>query len=72
MNRNEFLDELAEIMMLEDKLTLEMELSSMAQYDSMTQLVILALFEDELNIQISSDDLGDLKTVGDLVSLAGL
>jgi acyl carrier protein len=72
MNKDEFLVELQEIMTLDAPLTDSMELDSLAEYDSMTHLTLLGLFEDEFGKEIESEDLVKLKTVGDLVILAGL
>lgn len=72
MTKEDFLKELVELMMLDTVLSMETELSSIEEYDSMTQLSLLSLFEDELGIQIETDDLIDLETVGDLVKLARL
>ena len=72
MNKDEFLVELQEIMTLDAPLTDSMELDSLASYDSMTHLTLLGLFEDEFGKEIESEDLVKLKTVGDLVILAGL
>lgn len=72
MNKEEFLQELGEIMMLEEQLELSTELETLDAYDSMTHLTLLGLFEDEFGKEIESKDLIALKTVGDLVALAGL
>ena len=72
MNKEEFLQELGEIMMLEEQLELSTELETLDAYDSMTHLTLLGIFEDEFGKVIESKDLIALKTVGDLVALAGL
>ena len=72
MNKEEFLQELMEIMMLEDQLEVSTELESLDAYDSMTHLTLLGIFEDEFGKEIESKDLITLKTVGDLLALAGL
>ena len=72
MNKEEFLQELGEIMMLEEQLELSTELETLSAYDSMTHLTLLGIFEDEFGKEIESEDLIALKTVGDLVALAGL
>ena len=72
MNKEEFLQELGEIMMLEEQLELSTELETLDAYDSMTHLTLLGIFEDEFGKEIESKDLIALKTVGDLVALAGL
>ena len=72
MNKEEFLQELGEIMMLEEQLELSTELETLDAYDSMTHLTLLGIFEDEFGKEIESEDLIALKTVSDLVALAGL
>jgi acyl carrier protein len=72
VNKEEFLQELMEIMMLEDQLEVSTELESLDAYDSMTHLTLLGIFEDEFGKEIESKDLITLKTVGDLLALAGL
>lgn len=72
MNKEEFLQELGEIMMLEEQLESSTELETIAAYDSMTHLTLLSIFEDEFGKEIESKDLIEQKTVGDLVALAGL
>ena len=72
MNKQEFLSELQEIMMLEDALDVDSSLDEIDAYDSMTHLTLLGLFEDEFGKELSSQDLVDAQTVMDLVILAGL
>jgi acyl carrier protein len=72
MNKQEFILELAEIMMLDDVLLESTELGSLSAYDSMTHLTLLSLFEDEFGKEIETEDLTKAKTIAHLVSLAGL
>ena len=58
--------------MLDNPLIDSVELDSLVEYDSMTRLSLLGLFEDELGKKIEPEDLVKLKTVGDLVLLGGL
>lgn len=71
MNKEEFLQELMEIMMLEEQLEVSTELEALDAYDSMTHLTLLGILEDEFGKEIETKDLIALKTVGDLVALAG-
>tara|TARA_B100000780_G_scaffold277876_1_gene249689 strand:+ start:3812 stop:4033 length:222 start_codon:yes stop_codon:yes gene_type:complete len=71
VNKEEFLQELMEIMMLEEQLEVSTELEALDAYDSMTHLTLLGIFEDEFGKEIETKDLIALKTVGDLVALAG-
>jgi len=71
VNKEEFLQELMEIMMLEEQLEVSTELEALDAYDSMTHLTLLGILEDEFGKEIETKDLIALKTVGDLVALAG-
>jgi len=72
MNKQEFIVELTEIMMLDDALLESTELESLSAYDSMTHLTLLSLFEDEFGKEIETEDLLRAKTMADLITLAGL
>jgi|TARA_B110000879_G_scaffold212513_1_gene309142 acyl carrier protein len=72
MNKQEFLSELQEIMMLEEALSEDSELDALQAYDSMTHLTLLSLFEEEFGKELEAQDLIDAKTVNDLLVLAGL
>jgi len=72
MNKEEFLLELQEIMMISEPLELSTDLTTLEAYDSMTHLTLLGLFEDEFGKKINSQDLIKAKTIGDLVVMADL
>ena len=72
MNKEEFLLELQEIMMISEPLELSTDLTTLEAYDSMTHLTLLGLFEDEFGKKINSLDLIKAKTIGDLVVMADL
>tara|TARA_B110000003_G_C16526799_1_gene487304 strand:+ start:371 stop:595 length:225 start_codon:yes stop_codon:yes gene_type:complete len=72
MNKQEFLSELQEIMMLEEALSEDSELDALEAYDSMTHLTLLSLFEEEFGKELEAQDLIDAKIVNDLLVLAGL
>ena len=72
MTKEEFLSELQEIMMIDIGLAEDTELETIEEYDSMTQVTILGLFEDEFGIQLEPEDLEKVKTVRDILAMAGL
>ena len=71
MNFNEFLNELSEILILDEIPSADVKLSSIESYDSMSQLSILSLFDEELGIEIEGEQLRELVTLQDLYNLAG-
>ena len=72
MNKEEFLEELKEIMMLDDIPAASTDLAELQEFDSMTHITLLGVFEQEFQKQIEVEDLANLKTVADLIALAGL
>jgi acyl carrier protein len=72
MNKEEFLEELKEIMMLDDTPAASTDLAELQEFDSMTHITLLGVFEQEFQKQIEVEDLANLKTVADLIALAGL
>lgn len=71
MNKEAFLEELKEIMMLDERLDASTDLSSLSEFDSMTHISLLGIFEEEFQKQIEAEDLAKLVTVADLLALAG-
>lgn len=51
------------------KLTREMSASDVPEWDSVSHINILAAVQDEFDVQFSVNDIGSLKTVGDLIDL---
>lgn len=71
MTFNEFLNEISEILILDEIPGSDVKLSSIESYDSMSQLSIISLFDEELGIEIEGDQLRELVTLQDLYNLAG-
>lgn len=70
MDKNEFLNALAEILMVDiNDLKEEAELNSFDDFDSIAFLEIAMLFEKKLNIEISPIEIRTLQTVKDLLKL---
>ena len=51
------------------KLTQNLSAKDVPEWDSIAHISILAAIQDEFKIKFSVDDIGSLKTVGDLVEL---
>ena len=71
MTLNEFLEELAELMEVDNSLTPETSLSDMEEYDSLAIMSLIAFIDDNFNATFSGEKLAELKTVNDLISLIG-
>jgi acyl carrier protein len=71
MTKQDFLNELAEIMQLDIVITGSENLADFAEWDSMASLGVMSMFDMEFGITIKTDDLRNVKTVNDLITLAG-
>lgn len=71
MKKQDFLNELSEIMQLDTPLTGEENLEDLVEWDSMANLGVMSMFDMEFGITIKTDDLREIETVSELISLAG-
>ena len=72
MTKNEFLNELEEILEADaGTITGDEVLNNLAGWDSLTTMVFIAMVDEKFNINISASKLADSKNVGDLISLLG-
>jgi acyl carrier protein len=70
MKKEEFLDLLAETIDTEEELSGQMSLGDIDEYDSIAILSLMSMY-DELGVKVTPNDFKDLKTVADLIKLAG-
>lgn len=70
MKKRDFLELLKESMDREEDLEEEMLLEAIEEYDSLAALSLMAMY-DELGVNVLPEDFENLKTVKDLVTLAG-
>lgn len=71
MTRHEFLNELVEIMQLDEMLTGDEVLEDFSEWDSMSNLGVLSMFDMEFGINLKIDSLKNIKTVEELIALVG-
>ena len=70
MKKEEFLELLAETIDTEEELSEQMSLGDIDEYDSIAILSLMSMY-DELGVKVTPNDFKDLKTVADLIKLAG-
>ena len=70
MTKNEFLELLAETIDTEVELHEDLLLDEIEEYDSIAILSLMSMY-DELSVKVSPLDFQNLKTVADLINLAG-
>ncbi len=71
MTKEDFLTELVDILQREEACKETDALAEYDEWDSLAMMSILAYYENEFNIKISTSDLRQVVTVADLIKLAG-
>lgn len=71
MTIDEFLEELAELLEVEETVTLETSLEDMPEYDSLAIMALIAFIDDNFDMTVSGEKVGNLKTVSELVDIIG-
>ncbi len=67
----EFIAKLKEILEIEDReLNLSDEFRTYEEWNSLAYLSVIALFDEEYDIQMEEDQFKKLRTVGDLIAAA--
>ncbi|ASI89227.1 hypothetical protein [Vibrio mediterranei] len=72
MNKEQFLEELTEILQLDDQLKESVNIKDLEEWDSMAHLGVISMFDIELSKSITNAELKEVETVSDLMALAGL
>lgn len=70
MNTNEFINKFAEALEIEDasSLTADTEFRTLDEWDSLAYLNVIALLDEEYDLQIENAEFKTLKTIADIVS----
>ncbi len=71
MEANEFLEKMVDILDTEEELTMETELSSLEEWDSLGILTFLAGMEPHAKVSIKVDAVKKAETIADLYALLG-
>jgi len=71
MKKNEFLVELEDILQREELCNENDILEEYDEWDSLSKMSVMAYFKKSFGVEISLNDLKDIKSVSDLINLAG-
>ncbi len=71
MKQEEFLTELEDILQREDSCKVEDNIEDYDEWDSLSKMALMAFYDKQFGIKISLSQLSELKTVSDLIELAG-
>ncbi|AKB01998.1 hypothetical protein [Vibrio cholerae] len=72
MNKEQFLEELTDVLQLEETVSESTNLKELEEWDSMAHLGVISMFDIEFSKNITNAELKDVETVSDLMALAGL
>jgi acyl carrier protein len=67
---DDLLQRLAETLDVEETLSAETVLESLEEWDSLGALTVVSMFNDELGVTVTSEQVAAAVTVGDLLQLA--
>lgn len=69
MTQKEILNQIEDVFDVNrDSLTLEMELNSIPEFDSMAKLSLIVMCDDDFGKRLTAEQINDFVTVGDIVN----
>lgn len=71
MKKNDFLVELEDILQREEPCREEDRLDDYEEWDSLSKMAVMAYYDKNFNVKVSLQDFQEIKTVNDLITLAG-
>jgi len=71
MNKADFLVELEDILQREEPCNMDDVLADYEEWDSLSKMSVMAFYSKNFGVAVTLNDLKDLKTVADLIKLAG-
>lgn len=71
MNKAEFLTELEDILQREEKCNENDNLAEYEEWDSLSKMSIMAYYDKNFDVKVTLKDLKGIKTVSELIKLAG-
>lgn len=72
MTRDEFLVEMQDVLQTEETLTVDTVLTDLAEWDSLAVMATMAFLDRNFGVKLKISDVKELKTIGDIVTRAGV
>lgn len=72
MNINDFLTSLRDELELENELSHESKIKELAEWDSLTAMVLIGYISKEFDVNLNASDLDEIETVKDLIVKIGV
>ncbi|MCH5314244.1 MAG: acyl carrier protein [Helicobacter sp.] len=72
MSRTEFLEHLQEIFQTDEKLSFEMRLDEIQEWDSLSKMTTLAFLDREFSVTMAISEISNFQTIEDIAKKCGL
>ena len=72
MTRDEFLNEMVEVLQTEEELSLETVLADLAEWDSLSIMATMAFLDKSFGVKTTMKDYKEMKIIDDIAKKAGL
>lgn len=72
MNKEQFLEEMVEVLQTEDEITMDTVLEDLEEWDSLSIMSTMAFLDKNFGIKTNMSDYKNMTTIGDIAEKAGL
>ena len=72
MNKEEFLEEMVDVIQTEEKITMETVLEDLEEWDSLSIMSTMAFLDKNFSVKTSMADYKAMITIGDIAKKAGI
>lgn len=72
MNKEQFLEEMVEVLQTEDEITMDTVLEDLEEWDSLSIMSTMAFLDKNFGIKTNMSDYKNMTTIGDIARKAGL
>lgn len=72
MNKEQFLEEMVEVLQTEDEITMDTVLEDLEEWDSLSIMSTMAFLDKNFGVKTNMDDYKNMTTIGDIARKAGL
>ena len=72
MNKEQFLEEMIEVLQTEDEITMDTVLEDLEEWDSLSIMSTMAFLDKNFGVKTNMNDYKNMTTIGDIARKAGL
>lgn len=72
MNKEQFLEEMVEVLQTEDEITMDTVLEDLEEWDSLSIMSTMAFLDKNFGVKTNMVDYKNMTTIGDIARKAGL